>query len=134
MRDFGEAGMNGHAEGERYELSEATVAHFCRFVEYYTRHSSDPMYTAAVCEQQARAICINSQDVTPETISLLIATMLNAINHLEKKWLDEHLRCEELLHDEMTTPVREHTASDRGRPGWIQGIGNFLKGGFSYAR
>jgi hypothetical protein len=53
------------------------------------------MCTALTCEQQAEAIQITDQDLCPETIHLLIETMLTAIDHLEKKWLDEQIRWEE---------------------------------------
>ena len=54
----------------------------------------------AVCEHHAARIRIPPQKVSQETIPLLIETLLNVIDHLEKKWLDEQLRYEELLHRE----------------------------------
>lgn len=54
------------------------------------------MSTAAVCEHQAKEVCITRQDVNQETIQMLIETMLNVINHLEKKWLDEQMQREDL--------------------------------------
>ena len=79
----------------RVMLEEATVAHFCEFVDFYTRHARNPMCTALTCEQQAETIQITDQDLCPETIQMLIETMLTAIDHLEKKWLDEQIHWEE---------------------------------------
>jgi hypothetical protein len=76
-------------------LEETTIAHFCEFVDFYTRHARNPMCMALACEQQAEAIRITDQDLCPETIQLLIETMLTAIDHLEKKWLDEQIRWED---------------------------------------
>ena len=75
---------------------ETSIAQFCEFVNYYTCHSTDPLATAAVCEQQAETLQIAEHDVTPETIHLLIDTMLDAIEHLEKKWLDEQIQREDV--------------------------------------
>ena len=80
---------------EKMGLEETTVAHFCEFVDFYTRHARNPLCTALTCEQQAEAIRISDQDLCPETIQMLIETMLTAIDHLEKKWLDEQIHWEE---------------------------------------
>jgi len=75
---------------------ETSIAQFCEFVNYYTQHSTDPLATAAVCEQQAETLQITEHDVTPETIQMLIDAMLDAIEHLEKKWLDEQIQREDV--------------------------------------
>jgi hypothetical protein len=97
-------------------LEDTTLAHFCEFVDFYTRHAKNPMCMALACEQQAEAIRITNQDLCPETIQLLIETMLTAIDHLEKKWLDEQIRWEDLeqrhrrdlAHPSARTLVRNH--------------------------
>jgi len=87
---------------EDYEYSEAlepdanSLSHFCQFVDYYTRHSTDPLYTAAVCEKQAKEVRITQQDVSQESLFMLIETVVMVINHLEKKWLDEQMQREDL--------------------------------------
>jgi hypothetical protein len=48
-----------------------------------------------VCEEQAEAVRIRPDDVTPETVQNLISTMVVAIDHLEKKWLDEQIQHED---------------------------------------
>jgi histidinol phosphatase-like enzyme len=83
-------------EDDSLQSEEISLFHFCEFVEYYTRHSTDPMYTAVVCEKQAEGVRITPQDITRENIRMLIDTMLDAIEHLEKKWLDEQIQREEL--------------------------------------
>lgn len=72
--------------------SESSISHFCAFVDFYTRKSADPVNTALVCEEQAEAIRLEPQDLTPENVQLLLDTMLNAIDHLGKKWLDEQIQ------------------------------------------
>lgn len=74
---------------------ETSLAHFCKFVDYYTLQSSDPLYTAAACEQQAKTIRLTPHDVSQENMQMLIDTLLLAIDHLEKKWLDEQIQREE---------------------------------------
>jgi hypothetical protein len=76
-------------------VEETSLSHFCEFVDYYTHHASDPLYTAAACEQQAEAVRITPPDVNQESIQMLIETMILAIDHLEKKWLDEQILREE---------------------------------------
>ncbi len=68
---------------------EYTIFHFCQFVEYYTQFSADPHNTAAVCEHHAEEIRISPQEVNRETILMLIATMLTAVDHVERKWAEE---------------------------------------------
>jgi regulator of replication initiation timing len=72
--------------------SESSISHFCAFVDFYTRKSADPVNTALVCEEQAEAIRLEPQDLTQENVQLLLDTMLNAIDHLGKKWLDEQIQ------------------------------------------
>jgi hypothetical protein len=72
--------------------TESSVAHFCAFVDFYTRKSTDPINTALVCEEQAEELRLDPQELTPETVQMLIDTLLNAIDHLGKKWLDEQIQ------------------------------------------
>jgi hypothetical protein len=74
---------------------ETSLSHFCEFVDYYTLQSGDPLYTAAACEQQAKTIRLTPHDVNQENMRMLIDTLLLAIDHLEKKWLDEQIQREE---------------------------------------
>jgi hypothetical protein len=74
--------------------TESSVTHFCTFVEFYTRKSTDPVNTALVCEEQAEVLQLDPRDLTSENMQLLIDTMLNAIDHLGKKWLDEQIQHE----------------------------------------
>ncbi len=68
-----------------------SLVQFCRFVETYTRLTSDPLTTAAVCEDQAEAVRITRDDLTPETIDMLLETLLNVITELERRWYEERL-------------------------------------------
>lgn len=74
---------------------ETSVAHFCAFVAFYTGQCDDPFSTSMACEKQAEALRITPEDLTPETMQQVIQTMLAAIDHLEKKWLDEQIRHDE---------------------------------------
>ena len=109
-------------DDEVLQPAENSLFHFCQFVDDYTRYAIDPMSTAAVCEHHAAGIRITRQDVSPETIPLLIETLLNVIDHLEKKWLDEQLRHEELVQREH--PVRQHKQPrfNHRSQRWLQGV------------
>jgi UDP-N-acetylglucosamine 2-epimerase len=102
-------GEEWESQGEdgSWQPADTSLAYFCQFVDDYTRHATDSMSTAAVCEHQAAGIQLIQQDVNQETIYMLIETMLNVIDHLEKKWLDEQLRHEELLRREYLRRRRE---------------------------
>ena len=76
-----------HSEGK-------SLSQFCQFVEYYTRHSTEALCTDAIWAK-AEEVQITPHDVSPETIYLLIETMLVAIEHLEKKWLDKQIQFED---------------------------------------
>jgi hypothetical protein len=76
-------------------IHEASLAHFCAFVDLYTRKTADPMSTSLACEKQAEAVELGPEDATPENLRMLMDTMLEAIDHLEKKWLDEQIRHED---------------------------------------
>lgn len=86
--------------GDPVISAETSIGHFCDFVDFYTRHATNPMCTALTCEKQAEVIRITQHDLSPETIRLLIETMLTAIDHLEKKWLDEQIQREDHIHRE----------------------------------
>ena len=86
--------------GAIYTSDDTSIGHFCDFVDFYTRHATNPMCTALTCEKQAEVIRITQEDLCPETIRLLIETLLTAIDHLEKKWLDEQIQREEQIHRE----------------------------------
>jgi hypothetical protein len=77
--------------------NESSLSHFCAFVDFYTRKTADPMSTALACEKHAEALDITPQDATPENMRMLVDTMLEVIDHLEKKWLDEQIRHEERM-------------------------------------
>lgn len=84
----------GHSVPDK-QGSETTLAHFCAFIDFYTRKAADPLNTSLACEKQAEAVEITDQDVTPENLRLLMDTLLEAIDHLEKKWLDEQIKHED---------------------------------------
>lgn len=74
---------------------EASLAQFCAFVDFYTRKAADPFSTSLACEKQAEALELRTEEATPENLRLLLDTMLEAIEHLEQKWLDEQLKHED---------------------------------------
>jgi hypothetical protein len=76
-------------------IEHLSITQFCAFVNDYTRHCTNPLAASAVCEQQADLVRVREPDLTPETIRLLMDTLLETIDHLEKKWLDEQIRREE---------------------------------------
>lgn len=78
-------------------VDESSLAHFCAFVDFYTRKASDPMSTALACEKHAETLELAEQDATPENMRMLVNTMLEVIDHMEKKWLDEQIRHEERM-------------------------------------
>ena len=75
--------------------AETSLADFCAFIDFYTRKAADPFSTSLACEKQAEAVELNAAEATPENLRLLLDTMLEAIDHLEKKWLDEQLKHED---------------------------------------
>ena len=83
-------------DNELSQAEETSLAHFCRFVDYYTSQSPDPLSTVRVCEQQAEGVRITPDDLTPESFRLVIETMLTAIDHLSKNWLDEQIQREDI--------------------------------------
>jgi hypothetical protein len=85
---------NGLAENAPEE-QESSIDYFCAFVDFYTKQSDDPLHTSLVCEEQAEAVRITADDLSPETVQNLISTMVVAIDHLEKKWLDEQIQHED---------------------------------------
>ena len=76
-------------------INEHSLAHFCAFVDFYTRKAADPLSTSLACEKQAEAVEIAPDEVTPENMRMMMDTMLEVIDHLEKKWLDEQLKHED---------------------------------------
>ncbi len=76
-------------------VNETSLAHFCTFVDFYTRKAADPMSTSLACEKQAEMVELTDQDVTPDNMRMLMDTLLETIDHLEKKWLDEQLKHED---------------------------------------
>ena len=83
-----------HSEHDVF--SESSLLRFCQFVNQFTRLAEDPRYTSAVCEYRMEEVRINWQDVSLETIDVLIDTLLNAITHLEEKWKQEQIRRQKL--------------------------------------
>ena len=92
---------------EAFQPFDTTISHFCQFVDYYTKCSTDPMTTAAVCEHRAEEIRLTPREVTQENVSLLIITMLTAINHLEHKWFEEQMYREEFERKRWNNRVKQ---------------------------
>jgi hypothetical protein len=113
-----------------WAVNESSLEHFCAFVDFYTRHATDPMSTSLACEKQSEAVELTQEDVTPENIRLLMDTLLVAIEHLEKKWLDEQLELEDRQrkHREdvarLYRQLREFQEKPRAR--WYRGLTWFL--------
>ncbi|PIE35324.1 hypothetical protein CSA56_04680 [candidate division KSB3 bacterium] len=68
-----------------------SVSQFCHFIEYYSQYAKDPRTVAMLCEEQAEAVRISKQDVSVETIDLLLNTMLNTLYNMsevqeKKRW------------------------------------------------
>ena len=84
-------------EKDRLETEETlhpfshSLTDFCRLVEYCSQQAPDPGTIAALCEAQAEAVRITGEDVSVETVDLLLNTMLNTLNYLaeaqeQKRW------------------------------------------------
>jgi hypothetical protein len=78
-------------------FDETSLAHFCTFIDFYTRSCHDPFSTSLTCAKQAETVQITPEDLTPETVQQVLTTMLSVVDHLEKKWLDEQIRHEERM-------------------------------------
>jgi hypothetical protein len=103
------------------QAHNTSLFHFCQFVDNYTRLSNDPIYTAAVCENQAEMICITQHDLSQETIYMLIETLLNVIDHLAKKWLDEQMQRED-LEQQLRKNLRQKYTQSRLKPAYQRWI------------
>ena len=71
------------------QLYTDDLANFCRFVVEYTELSKNPEWTTTVCEEQAETVRIKRQDLSTETIDMLLDTLLTVIDNLESKRLQE---------------------------------------------
>lgn len=82
--------MIQHATPQRLQPEMQSVAQFCRVIEEYARQSHDPHLTARLCETQAERLRISRQEVSVETIDLLLDTLLNTLHHVAggdgRKW------------------------------------------------
>ena len=65
-----------------------SLSRFCQFIESYSQQADDPLSIVAVCENQAEAVRITRQDVSMETIDMLLDTMLTVINHMGDTWTE----------------------------------------------
>lgn len=69
-----------------------SVQDFCQFIEYCSQQQSiDPQHLALLCEEQAEAVRIGPNDISSETVDLLLNTMLNILTHLaegqeQRRW------------------------------------------------
>jgi hypothetical protein len=137
MRECGDV-LDRQFEDEVFQPEEISLVQFCEFIEYYTRHSTDPMCTTLVCEKQAEVVRIMPQDVSRESIQMLIDTMLNAMDHLEKRWLDEQLQREEHVQYKVLQRKPERTLKNHRLTllwqTWLEGAANRVKRKVSYAR
>lgn len=110
--------------GSNAAADESSLAHFCAFVDFYTRKTADPFNTSLTCEKQAEAVEIAPEDVTPENMQMLMETLLETIDHLEKKWLDEQLKLEDRQRQHREDVARLSAQLGEARPsrkpGWYQ--------------
>lgn len=81
-----------HKSARGLEPFSPSVQDFCHFIEYCSQQQSiDPQHLAQLCEQQAEAVRIGTDDISPETVDLLLNTMLNILTHLaegqeQRRW------------------------------------------------
>ncbi|PIE32549.1 hypothetical protein CSA56_15210 [candidate division KSB3 bacterium] len=73
-------------------VRQTSVSEFCSFVNERVRDAEDPLSTAVVCEYQAEAVRLTRYDVNPETLNLLLDTLLNTLEYMGKQWHDHHNR------------------------------------------
>lgn len=77
-----------HAKVEAYSRS---LRQFCNFVEYCSQEVQDAEKIAEMCEAHAETVRLTTQDVTIESIDLLLNTMLNTLYNMseakeQKRW------------------------------------------------
>ena len=62
-----------------------SLTDFCRLVKQSTESSQNPAETVELCELHAETVRIRPQDVTSETIDVLLDTLLQVITNLENQ-------------------------------------------------
>lgn len=66
------------------EAYSRSLRQFCTFVEYCSREEGDAGRIAAMCEAHAETVRLNAQDVTMESIDMLLNTMLNTLYNMSE--------------------------------------------------
>jgi hypothetical protein len=69
-----------------------SIAQFCDLVDACLRANRDPRATVERCEQQAETLRVTPEDATPENLQLLIDTLLNTIDQLDRDAPATHAR------------------------------------------
>jgi hypothetical protein len=107
------------------ESDGKSLSQFCQFVEYYTCYSTAPLCTDTLWEK-AEEVRLTPHDVNPESIYRLMETMLVAIEHLEKKRLDEQRQYQdsEQKWDKIREQGGKHNRLKQVLQTWIQRVQN----------
>lgn len=59
---------------------------FCRTIEMCSRQTADPRMLAAICKTQAETVRIRRDEVSLETVDLLLETMINTLHGMAAAW------------------------------------------------
>jgi hypothetical protein len=66
------------------ETYSRSLRQFCNFVEYCSQEVDDPEAVAEMCEAHAETVRLTAQDVTMESIDMLLNTMLNTLYNMSE--------------------------------------------------
>jgi hypothetical protein len=73
------------------ESYSRSLRQFCNFVEHCSQEIDDPERIVDMCEAHAETVRLTAQDVTMESIDMLLNTMLNTLYNMseaqeQKRW------------------------------------------------
>ena len=85
------AAMHNTQTPANLESYSRSLRQFCNFVEYCSQEVDDPETIAEICEAHAETVRLTAQDVTMESIDMLLNTMLNSLYNIsetqeQKRW------------------------------------------------
>jgi hypothetical protein len=85
------AAVNSTQSQTNLESYSRSLRQFCNFVEYCSQEVDDPERIVDMCEAHAETVRLTAQDVTMESIDMLLNTMLNTLYNMsevqeQKRW------------------------------------------------
>ncbi len=73
------------------EAYSHSLGQFCNFVEYCSQEVDDAETIAKMCEAHAETVRLTAQDVTMESIDMLLNTMLNTLCNMSEAQAQKRL-------------------------------------------